>query len=64
MNESTDLGDASTLEPVIRLRKGHMPNSAVQEYDHSDKSSEQKPLLVEPSASSEKVTVNNCYTEI
>ncbi|KAH0617074.1 hypothetical protein JD844_028698, partial [Phrynosoma platyrhinos] len=58
MNESIDLGDASFLEPVLRLRKGHMPNAAEQENDISDQSSEQGPLLVEPTTSSQKEKVN------
>ncbi|XP_033019102.1 adiponectin receptor protein 2 isoform X2 [Lacerta agilis] len=53
MNESTDLGNGSILEPALRLRKGHMPNPAGQESFDSDQSSEQRPLLVEPSESSE-----------
>lgn len=63
MNESTDLGNGSILEPALRLRKGHMPDPAGQEI--LDQSSEQGPLLVEPPESSELEKVNNnWYSEI
>ncbi|XP_060632694.1 adiponectin receptor protein 2 [Anolis sagrei] len=59
MNESTDLGDANFLEPVLRLRKGHIPDPAEQENHASDQSSEQGSLLVEPTTSSQNEKHSN-----
>ncbi|KAL8222194.1 UNVERIFIED_CONTAM: hypothetical protein K2H54_075108 [Gekko kuhli] len=54
MSGPTDLGNGSILEPVLRLRKGYMPDVAGQKHDDHNQSSDQGPLLVEPPISSEQ----------
>lgn len=61
MNESTDLGNASILEPVLRLRSGHGPSIAVEEHHDSDQCSEQQPLFVKQSSSEQEKVNNQCH---
>lgn len=53
MNELTELDNAGSPEPGLRLRKGHMPSTATQS-DIEEDSSEQRFLLVEPPLSSDQ----------
>lgn len=57
MSGPTDLGNGSILEPVLRLRKGYMPDVAEQKHDDHNQSSDQGPLLVKPPISSEQEKV-------
>lgn len=63
MSESTTLGNASFVEPVPRLRRGHMREPPQQGNNNSDQSSERGPLLVAPPTSSEKEKVNHCHSD-
>uniref|UniRef100_A0ACB8FMY6 Adiponectin receptor protein 2 n=1 Tax=Sphaerodactylus townsendi TaxID=933632 RepID=A0ACB8FMY6_9SAUR len=54
MNDPTDLGNGSILEPVVRLRKGYVPDVAGPKSDDSNQSSEQGPLLAELPTPSEQ----------
>lgn len=59
MNELTELDNAGSPEPVLRLRKGHMSGSTTTQAALEDDSSEQRLLLVEPPLSSDQENVSS-----
>ncbi|XP_064892116.1 adiponectin receptor protein 2 isoform X1 [Columba livia] len=54
MNELTQLDNAGSPEPGLRLRKGHMSDTATIQAAFEEDSSEQRLLLVEPPLSSDQ----------
>lgn len=62
MNELTELDNAGSPEPGLRLRKGHMSDSATAQTAFEEDSSEQRLLLVEPLLSSDQENVS-CLLE-
>lgn len=58
MNELTQLDNAGSPEPGLRLRKGHMSDTATTQAAFEEDSSEQRLLLVEPPLSSDQDNVS------
>lgn len=58
MNELTQLDNAGSPEPRLRLRKGHMSDTATTQAAFEEDSSEQRLLLVEPPLSSDQDSVS------
>ena len=58
MNELTELDNAGSPEPGLRLRKGHMSDTATTQAAFEENSSEQRLLLVEPPLSSDQESVS------
>lgn len=58
MNELTELDNAGSPEPGLRLRKGHMSGTATAEAAFEEDTSEQRLLLVEPPLPSDQENVS------
>lgn len=58
MNELTELDNAGSPEPGLRLRKGHMSDTATTQAAFEKDSSEQSLLLVEPPLTSDQENVS------
>lgn len=58
MNELTELDNAGSPEPGLRLRKGHMSDTATTQAAFEEDSSEHRLLLVEPPLSSDQESVS------
>ncbi|NXJ39106.1 PAQR2 protein, partial [Ciconia maguari] len=61
MNELTELDNAGSPEPGLRLRKGHMSDTATTQAAFEEDSSEQRLLLVEPPLSSDRENCSEDY---
>lgn len=60
MNEPTELDNAGSAEPGLRLRKGHMSDTATTtQAAFEEDSSQQRLLLVEPPLSSDQENVSH-----
>lgn len=59
MNEPTELDNAGSPEPGLRLRKGHMSDTATTQAAFEEDSSQQSLLLEEPSLSSDQENVSH-----
>lgn len=58
MNELTELDNAGSAEPGLRLRKGHMSDPATTHTTFEEDSSQQRLLLEEPPQSSDQENVS------
>lgn len=58
MNELTELDNAGSPEPGLRLRKGHMSDTATTQAAFEEDSSEQRLLLADPPPSSDQENVS------
>lgn len=58
MNELTELDNAGSPEPGLRLRKGHMSDTATTQAPFEEDSCEQRLLLVDPPLSSDQENVS------
>lgn len=62
MNELTELDNAGSPEPGLRLRKGHMSDTATTQAAFEEDSSQESLLLVEPPLSSDQENVSHMIT--
>lgn len=59
MNEPTELDNAGSAEPGLRLRKGHMSDPATTQAAFEEDSSQESLLLVETPLSSDQENVSH-----
>lgn len=59
MNEPTELDNAGSAEPGLRLRKGHMSDPASTQAAFEEDSSQESLLLVETPLSSDQENVSH-----